>query len=219
MDNKVTPKKYITIAGILVSLFLCTLLITNFFGLLHFQNRTNSLWLSRIEFWVITFLMYLFAVTVEKTDFLIWKEQKQKPLFYLLSTITTIGFIFLLLTTISIIQRFVGHNANNEVLNEVNNIGDKNLALFIFTALTAGITEELIFRGYLLPRLQFLINNKWAAIFISSLFFGLAHFTYNDITRMLFPFIIGIVFSIHYSKYKSLIALIICHIIIDLILI
>jgi membrane protease YdiL (CAAX protease family) len=34
----------------------------------------------------------------------------------------------------------------------------KNRLLLVFTCLTAGITEEIIFRGYLLPRLEILLK-------------------------------------------------------------
>lgn len=219
MDKKNSTERTTTILGILFTLLLLMSLTTSFFGLVHIENKATSLWISRIDFWVISFLIYLFAKKVEKTNFLKWKEQKQSVAFYIVSTAVTIGFIFLFLATISIIQRSFGHNVNNEVLNKAQKIWDNNLGLFIFTAFTAGVTEELIFRGYMLPRIEELTNNKWIAISISSLFFGLAHYTYNDMTRMVFPFIIGIVFSIHYTKYRSLISLIICHIFIDLLLV
>jgi hypothetical protein len=87
--------------------------------------------------------------------------------------------------------------------------------LLLFTCLTAGITEELIFRGYLLPRLEILFKNKWAAIIISALLFGLAHGGYGDLSKMLVPFIIGFIFAFYYTRYRSLTVLIICHFLID----
>jgi membrane protease YdiL (CAAX protease family) len=36
----------------------------------------------------------------------------------------------------------------------------KKIDFFVFTCLTAGITEEIIFRGYLLPRLEILLKIK-----------------------------------------------------------
>lgn len=219
MNATTLPKKYFTVAGILLAVFLCIILTTNFFGLLHIENRVASLWLSRIEFWIIALLLYLYATKVEKTAFLLWKEKRYNAKFYAISTVLTIGFIFLLLAGISIIQRSLGYNVNNEELNKLTKEGDSNLCLFIFTAFTAGITEELIFRAYLVPRIAYVLNNRWIAIIISSILFGLAHYNYNDLTRMVFPFIIGLIFSLHYFRYRSLMALIICHVIIDLMMV
>jgi membrane protease YdiL (CAAX protease family) len=53
--------------------------------------------------------------------------------------------------------------------------------LLVFTCLTAGITEEIIFRGYLLPRLE-ILKNKNLSVIISSLFFDL----YIMVTELVF---------------------------------
>jgi membrane protease YdiL (CAAX protease family) len=42
----------------------------------------------------------------------------------------------------------------------------KNRLLLVFTCLTAGITEEIIFRGYLLPRLEILLKIKFISHYI-----------------------------------------------------
>jgi membrane protease YdiL (CAAX protease family) len=58
----------------------------------------------------------------------------------------------------------------------------KKKLLLVFTCLTAGITEEIIFRGYLLPRLEILLKNKNLSVIISSLFLDL----YIMVTELVF---------------------------------
>jgi membrane protease YdiL (CAAX protease family) len=88
----------------------------------------------------------------------------------------------------------------------------KNNLLLLFTVFTAGITEELINRGYIHSRLEALTNNKNVAITASSLLFGILHYTYGNFYQIIGPFVIGLVFAFYYSKYRNIKILIICHI-------
>jgi hypothetical protein len=81
---------------------------------------------------------------------------------------------------------------------------------------TAGVTEELIFRVYLLQRLELLLKNSYLAIFISTVLFALLHISYGTISNVTGPFIIGLVFAIHYWKYRNIKFIIIFHFIWDL---
>jgi membrane protease YdiL (CAAX protease family) len=76
--------------------------------------------------------------------------------------------------------------------------------LLILTAITAGIVEELIFRGYMLPRLDTLLNNQWAAIIIVSVLYAALYYTYGTWLNILIPFLGSIVFGFFYLKYRSL---------------
>lgn len=87
----------------------------------------------------------------------------------------------------------------------------------VFTALTAGVTEEFIFRGYLQPRLTVIFKNPYAAIILSSLLFGLLHFKYGTLANVIGPIFIGLIFSLYYWKYRNLTVLILCHFLWDLI--
>lgn len=209
--------KNATITGILLAAFLFTCIITSFFGLVHLKNleTETSFWISRAEFWILVLIMYLFARKVEKKPLLLWKEQKKKPLFYLLSIIIVLIVVVILTTGLSLLEKRLGMTQNNTAVAKMIALLCGNKLLLLFTCLTAAVTEELIFRGYLLPRLEILIKNKWAAIIISALLFGLAHGGYGDLNRMLVPLVIGIIFAFYYSRYRSLTVLIICHFLID----
>jgi membrane protease YdiL (CAAX protease family) len=89
--------------------------------------------------------------------------------------------------------------------------------LILFTSITAGITEEVICRGYILPRLELLFRNKYMPVILSSLMFGLMHFRYNSIGEIILATGLGVVFAIHYQWYRNLKILIITHAAIDFI--
>lgn len=209
--------KTTTILGIAIPVLLIFFLSAGLFGLNNHLGLypESKFWLSRFEIWGVLLIVYLFSKKVERDDFLLWKEQKKKLLFYVLSILTIIVFITILLTSLSLLLKNAGATSNNTALNAMNVLLCKNIFLLIFTCLTAAFTEELIFRGYMIPRLNILFKNKWLSIFIAAFLFGIAHIGYGDFEKMLFPFIMGIIFGIFYYKYRSLTVLIICHFLMD----
>jgi len=88
--------------------------------------------------------------------------------------------------------------------------------LLVFTALTAGVTEELVFRGYLQPRLELLFKNPYWAIVISSLIFGLAHIMYGTVKNVIDPFFIGLGLAIYYWRYRNIKVAMVFHFLWDL---
>ena len=85
----------------------------------------------------------------------------------------------------------------------------------IMTAITAGVVEELIFRAYLVPRLEVIFKNKYMPVIFSALMFSALHLGYYSWHELLFTFLFGIVFAIHYQWYRNISILIITHAIID----
>ena len=210
------PLKKAIVLGIILTITICVLISTYFFGIIHTDNKELLILTVKIEFWIACLILYLFSKYIEKGNFILWTEKKLKPLTYLVSIIYILGGLTIFMTGISMLINLFIPKTNNAAGMIIAN---KNIILFIFSALTAACTEELIFRGYLLPRFKILFNNTGIAIFFSSLIFGLAHVTDSNFSQMLYPFIIGLFFSFHYFKYRSLTTLIICHFLIDLILI
>lgn len=91
--------------------------------------------------------------------------------------------------------------------------------------LTAGIVEELVYRGYALPRLAALTGKKWLAIPISALIYGLQHWAVTPmdwqfgLVRTIGLFAVGVVFGIIYFRQQRLMPLIIGHVLWDFLLI
>lgn len=85
-----------------------------------------------------------------------------------------------------------------------------------YVSLTAGVTEEIIYRGFLIFSLSYLFPSFtiWLVIIISSLLFGLAH-TYQGVIGVIRTAIIGILFSGLYIGLGSILPLIVFHFLID----
>jgi uncharacterized protein len=177
---------------------------------------TGIFFQSRILIWASLILLYLYATRVEKQPFLLWPEQRYKPLFY-------VGSIFACLIIIaigsgilmSVMVRF-HHEQTSPKLLEYASLMKNNMPLLIFTALSAGVTEELIFRGYIQPRLETAFNSPVLAIVVTSFLFAALHSSYGTLFQFLNPLFIGALFSVFYSKYRNIKILILCHFLADI---
>lgn len=90
----------------------------------------------------------------------------------------------------------------------------RQLAGFILLAVTAGICEEILFRGFLINYLN-MYTNIYSAALVSSIVFGIAH-AYQGPRGMLQGMIAGIVFAGLYLFSGSLLAPIVLHAIVDI---
>lgn len=85
-------------------------------------------------------------------------------------------------------------------------------------SITAGIVEELVFRGYLFPRFEEIFKNTDIAIILSASVFGLLHISYGTIAQVAFPFLFGVVAALHYKKHRNIKTLIYAHFLWDFLL-
>jgi len=203
---------------ILLFLFLCSRFgsssMLRTFGLS--ELNATILFISRILYWISLVFLWLYSVKVEKRNVLIWKDHKYKLLTYAKSILLLFTVLFVGLILIQILYSLTNLNKHSIKLVEIGNILRQNKFLLVFTALTAGVTEEIIFRGYLQPRFEILLKNSYLAILICSILFGLLHYGYGTAINIIVPFFIGLVFAYYYSKYRNIKVLIICHFLWDL---
>lgn len=89
--------------------------------------------------------------------------------------------------------------------------------LYTLVAISAGITEEILYRGFLTAALlvSFPALGIWLSIFVSAFLFGMGHL-YQGIGGMLRTFVLGLILSIIYLGTGSVLPCIIIHILIDL---
>lgn len=190
-------------------LFFITIPIETFIGN-KFSFATLFI-ISGFRIWGVLLLIYLYTLGFEKNSFLLWTENEYKPLVYIKSIFVTMLSLIGILLIVILPLKFSGANMESQKLKLIVALLKDNFPLLLFTCLTAGITEELLFRGYLLPRLQLLFNSILLPVLLSSLFFGLLHFGYGTFAQVIGPFGIGLVLAIHYYKYRNLKIIIICH--------
>jgi CAAX protease family protein len=77
------------------------------------------------------------------------------------------------------------------------------IVLWIVMSITAGLTEEFIFRGYLQQQFAILTRNAWLGLFCSALIFGLAH-GYEGLPGMLLITVYGALFGLLARMQRNL---------------
>jgi membrane protease YdiL (CAAX protease family) len=103
-----------------------------------------------------------------------------------------------------------GPNMRKQILNEYKRVP---WALAVYgiavTSLTAGICEEMVWRGYLQTRFERLLRGKVsAAILLQAVLFGFWH---SISVHTLFTAIFGLVYGVVYAKSRELAPIMISH--------
>ncbi len=106
--------------------------------------------------------------------------------------------------------------SNSSTLGSIGPVSSIQRVAFIFLSLTAGICEEVIFRGYGISVLERIFKRKSVALIISSLAFmslhGVAFLPWSMLVQY---FIIGLIFGFIFQRYRRLEILIIVHFLLD----
>jgi len=88
-------------------------------------------------------------------------------------------------------------------------------AVWIVVSLTAGICEEVLYRGWLLSLFAATLGSVWLGLLISSIIFGFAH-TYQGRNGILGTGVLGAIFGLLFICSGSLIPGQVLHAVIDL---
>jgi hypothetical protein len=158
----------------------------------------------------------MYASKAEHRKLLIWDEKKTDAGFFVVSVIV-LYLLTWICSIIGTIPRFLGYHEDNALMKKIVHILIGHQWVIVFTCLTAGVTEELIFRGYIMTRLSLLFKNNYMPVILSALGFSALHYGYKSLHELIFAFLIGIVFGIYYQKYRNIKVLIAAHFMIDFI--
>jgi membrane protease YdiL (CAAX protease family) len=85
-------------------------------------------------------------------------------------------------------------------------------ALMLFGAFTAGVTEEVLYRGYPIERIIEMTGKRWIALFIPTIAFVIPHmvgWNFTHLIAVVLPF--GFIFSALYLWKRNLIFNMIVH--------
>ncbi|WP_456276347.1 CPBP family intramembrane glutamic endopeptidase [Bacillus sp. AK128] len=95
-------------------------------------------------------------------------------------------------------------------------VSKQDKKVWTYVSWTAGITEEIIYRGFLIFALLQLFPTLsiWIVLFISSLVFGLAH-TYQGFQNVIKTGLMGLFFAMLYLSLDSLLPVIVLHFLMD----
>lgn len=88
--------------------------------------------------------------------------------------------------------------------------------LLVLSALRAGLTEEVIFIGYLFDRLRRLGWNDWSIILTTAALRGAYH-AYQGIGAIVGNFVMGVVFGWCYRRWGRIMPLVIAHTLLDVV--
>ena len=179
-------------------------------------DYTYRLFFSRILLWVTAAMVYLYAEKAEMQNSLLWPEKKYDAGFYILA-IPVLYVLIYMATLVSRIPYWLGWHEDNSVIIKSAITLQRYPLLLIFTCITAGITEEYVFRGYILSRLSLFFKNKHWPVIISALLFASVHLAYKTVHELLFVFLFGLITGYFYQKYRNLTVLMIVHFLADLI--
>ncbi len=182
------------------------------------EHNIFTFFLSRIIYWVSLLGVFLYSIKVEKRQILIWKGKKRSILFYLISSLCLTIIIYSLTVINHLVVNYFSPQEVSPQISRLIEIFNKNIWLVFFTSITAGLVEEVIFRGYIQTRLVEVTKNKIIGIALSATTFGLLHLGYGTIINILDPILLGIIFSIHYQWFKNIKILIILHSLYDIII-
>lgn len=179
--------------------------------------KDSSFFISRIPFWLIVLFIFTYARKVEGGSISLWKEQIYPLTFYL----KKIPYLYLITLGAAalinlILQAIINENLSGKLINTTLLFKDSYF-LLVFTCLTAGVTEELMMRGYIQTRLEKIYSSRWVGIIASSLLFGIMHITYGTYKQLIGTTIIGLFLAYNYHRKRSLLLVIIVHFLIDFI--
>ena len=182
----------------------------------YHKTTTPLLLVSRLLIWLFFIVMFIYTVRVKRERFLWWDEKKYNLLFYIAAVLIILVVIFFGIGIISLTLMKMGFNNSSNRIKDFMEIFRNNKFLMVFTALTAGIVEEFVFRGYVQPRLEYILKSPVLAILVSSLYFGLLHIGYGTVAQVIAPFYISFILGLFYSNYRNLKVVVICHFLWDL---
>jgi len=216
-DNLVTNKvsvrtRRLMLAGIFLAFIVFPLImwVTVLIG----KNYIYQLICSRVLIWGALGLLCLYANYVEGQRFLLWPEHRYKFKFFLVSII----LLYLLSSAAGLVARipfWLGWHEHDAKLLKIMQVMKQYPAMIILVSITAAITEELVFRGYMISRLSLFFKNKYVPVLICALLFCAEHLTYKSLQEIIFTFLIGLILGYHYEKYRNIKITIAVHFLID----
>lgn len=215
----------VIVAGIIVAVLLqiVSLLLPSLFYVpvtLSSSAMEKMMIFSRLLLWLSLLIVYVYAVKIEKQTFFLNEEKRYPITFYILSVSALIVTLWVMSLIILSLLKLIGFYSvqSSRYLLVLNSFKDHKWLIY-FTTLTAGIMEELMFRVYILSRLQLIFKNVYMPVIVSSLLFGLIHYGYGTVQNIVVPIFIGVVFGLFYIRFRNIKILIISHFLYDLILV
>jgi hypothetical protein len=219
MDNStfIFPNKRKNIVPIIGMVLSILLPFSLAFGVRYLNiGYFSKIYLLEFIDWGTIVFLFFYAYKVERQSFIIWKEDDTSVGFILLS-VAVLYVAYIIIAVVSSIPASFGYRESGDMMRKIMLVLKGHPALIFLISLTAGATEELTFRGYILTRLSTYFKEPYMPIIVSSALFSAMHYSYHSLGEFIFTFLLGVVFSVYYIKYRNIHALILTHCLIDFI--
>jgi uncharacterized protein len=85
------------------------------------------------------------------------------------------------------------------------------LGFYLFFATVSSPVQEFLYRGFLFAIFSKAKLAPWLMILLSSLLYSFVHLIYQDAPTLLFTFITGVLWGLHYASYRNIYPIIFSH--------
>lgn len=129
-----------------------------------------------------------------------------------LPAVLTVAWAWILVAGTAVVTALLFKFAGREAYDPVfESLVDLPLHRTLFVAVGAGVTEEVVFRGYLLTRVLELSGSEAIAVVVSGVAFAVAHAATRSRTRLLQLVPMGLAFGVAFQYTGSLLAVVTVH--------
>ncbi|WP_214069960.1 type II CAAX endopeptidase family protein [Mucilaginibacter sp. dw_454] len=174
----------------------------------------TSIICSQLGYWVELAFLWWYADQFENQPLLIWQE-RQSGFKFILKWAIILFVLTVAINLLSSVMSLLGFPQNKELARQIARFMNGRWLLITTIATTAGVTEEIIFRGYILTRLSVVLKHKYLPIVISAVLFSSMHYSYHSAHEFLFTFLFAVIMAVHYQKYRNIKPLIAAHLLFD----
>jgi uncharacterized protein len=127
--------------------------------------------------------------------------------------IATVVLIASVMLSFAVIGPALGLTQNMRATAVIVNVP---LWLLVLTPMVAGVTEEIVYRGYAIERLSFLTGRRWLGALLGGVIFLLAHWSWGGLQMILVAFATVILTSLYLWR-RDLLCCMLAHAAADLI--
>lgn len=127
--------------------------------------------------------------------------------------VATIMLIASVMLSFAVIGPALGLEQNMRATAAIVNVP---LWLLVLTPLVAGVTEEIVYRGYAIERLSFLTGRRWVGALLGGVIFLLAHWSWGGLQMILVAFATVILTGLYLWR-RDLVCCMLAHAAADLI--
>jgi len=176
------------------------------------ELTATRLWLSDGFKWLISGILLVVVVHWEQNS--ISSVGFRQPAWLDWALIPLVAIAMLLA------EQFIGHPLLETLHTEINTSAItffQELPLYhkIILVVTAGFTEEIMYRGYTIERIEALTNSTTLAVIISTIAFIGVHLPVFGLGNAIQQTIVTLILALVYAWRRNLVALIGAHIILD----